>query len=364
MRVHESLALVPVLLAGWPSPLGADVLKVPKQFATIQAAVVASNPGDVIEVSKGVYAGAVGLFGRSNLTLRAREDHVVVVDGSFTSTPILVHDSAGIRIVGIRARNAGPSGVAIRISDSEDVQVVRCRAQGAEVGVGVEGSRGVHVRKCRVTGTAEAGVSLGPGSVGCLVSECTITDSGTAGVRAVGEGHLVEGNTILGPDLGVQLGTTSPSTPCSRTVVRENEIEQVAYGITFVNAGNVRCDAIGNRISLASSYGLYVNSEGGVVERNKVLDPGVVGIDIASDGVRIVDNVVKRSGSYGMYVALGANDGLFVGNVIKSSAGTGLYVHDDGHCFLRNEVTGSGNVDVGTVAGNVWVDNEFGTGTP
>ena len=54
------------------SVVRAETLSVPKDFPTIQAAVNAAGPGDVVEIASGKYAEDVFVSGKTGLTIRGK----------------------------------------------------------------------------------------------------------------------------------------------------------------------------------------------------------------------------------------------------------------------------------------------------
>ena len=67
--IHATLALTLTLPLALATTADAATRQVPQTYATIQAAVDAANPGDVIEIAKGTYEEAVNVIGRSDLTI-------------------------------------------------------------------------------------------------------------------------------------------------------------------------------------------------------------------------------------------------------------------------------------------------------
>lgn len=67
-------------LAGTTTPLA--TLRVPEQYPTIQAAVKAAHPGDLVSIAPGTYNEAVTV-NVPNLTIRGRDRQTVVLDGNY-----------------------------------------------------------------------------------------------------------------------------------------------------------------------------------------------------------------------------------------------------------------------------------------
>ncbi|HEX8001117.1 MAG TPA: right-handed parallel beta-helix repeat-containing protein [Mycobacteriales bacterium] len=83
---------------------GPQVRRVPSQYKTIQKAVDAAKPGDVVLVSPGVYKEQVTVT-TSDITIRGLDRNKTIVDGEFTRPMgFLVQDADNVVIENITAR--------------------------------------------------------------------------------------------------------------------------------------------------------------------------------------------------------------------------------------------------------------------
>jgi len=87
------------------TPAGGATLAVPADFATIQEAVDAAAPGDLVLVSPGVYNETVNVV-TPELTIRGLDRNEVVLDGGFElDNGIRVLGAGGVAIENMTARN-------------------------------------------------------------------------------------------------------------------------------------------------------------------------------------------------------------------------------------------------------------------
>ncbi len=103
LAVRPAATLAAMLL--FAGAAAAGTLKVPADFATIQAAVDAAVPGDVIVVSKGVYAENV-VVAVGGITLQGKN---AVIDGRYAGNCLDVTGD-GVTVTGFTLANGG-SGV-------------------------------------------------------------------------------------------------------------------------------------------------------------------------------------------------------------------------------------------------------------
>lgn len=305
------------------------VRRVPEGYRTIQAAVDATTPGDLVLIAPGEY----------------REKVVV-------QTPDIV------------LRGLDRNRVVIRAPDET-------ADEPAENGIMVF-SNGVAVENLTVRGFRSNGIvftgSYDEGDVldGFRVSHVTVHDNALYGVYAFGARNgLIEHVYASGSrDGGVYIGQCAP---CD-TLVRDLLAENNAVGYLGTNSGGnlylvesvLRNNRVGiqpnssNKERLAPGRG-FVAAANLVIDNNNANTPKAteaIGIGVGIGGaqdVHLVGNTIERNGAAG--VVVGGNEGY---------APTGTRVE-------RNTVTGNG-VDLALVVpgaeGSCFTGNQFATSSP
>ncbi len=328
-------AVTAALLAG---PLAADVLKVPKQYATIQSALDAAGSGDVVEVAKGTYVESIVFSFKTNVTLRAKDDAIVTVDAAGAHHALLVSSVAYARIERIRFRNASEAVIRL-VGNGKGIVLVKCRATGGARGIDVDSTPAFTVRKCVVRDVTESAIHLGSSSIGGFVTKNDLADF-SSGIVATGVLHTIEENTLTSPGLyGISLIS------CERTCAVANEIEGIsADGLRMIDT--IDCTFAGNLV-VGGQTGLRIESNaiGAVVEKNKVVD-AIHGYISFADGARFMANKAQKCSSLGFALSgerllvhrnlalktlfygfdITATQSSYVGNVAELSGTVGRYV--------------------------------------
>lgn len=174
-------------------------LRVPSDYATIQAAVDAAAPGDTILISPGVYDEAVTIQDKTNLTVKGDvtftveegeccpdiwdEVGKVVIKG-----PFWILDSRGITV---EALTISPHGVYVRGTTTSPVERVTFRyvqiILSYKDGVNFVGVyKDIQLLGCNISENGWDGVDLTDWGDGILIENCCINNNGRTRPTGVG----------------------------------------------------------------------------------------------------------------------------------------------------------------------------------
>jgi plastocyanin len=303
--------------------------RVPEDHDTIQAAVDAALPGDLVLIGPGVYREEVKVTVPS-LVLRGRDRNRVVVDGEFQRPNGISVTADGVAVENLTVRNALVNGV---------------------FWTGVRGYRASYVTAYNnkdygiyafdsVDGLFEHAYASGSPDSGFYIGQCRPCDAVIDRVVAVGNALGYSGTNAGGNLQIVRSRWTGnwagivPNTLDSELLPPFRQVDIVG---NYVEANHNR-NAPGVPLEWAA-FGNGIVLGGGNdarVERNYVLDHVNHGILVTpnldehlwtASGNRVVDNVVQGSGRADLALAGPAGGGnCFQGNQARTSIPVGLQV--------------------------------------
>jgi len=300
-------------------------IRVPADHDTIQAAVDAAEPGDMVLISEGVYAEQVTIE-TDGLTVRGVDRNGTVLDGGGTLENGVMVLADGVAVENLTTRNYRSNGVLF-------------------------------------TGDYGSGRTLR----GYRVAYVTAADNGLYGIYAFNaRGGLIEQSYASGhPDSGFYIGQCNPCDALIRNVIAEFN----AVGYQGTNAG-------GNLVITSS---VWARNRVGLQPNSSVKERLAPQTDSVIVGNLILDNSEARSpratDAFGVGIAVGGgSSNQMIANRIEGHVGAGVVVTDqDGFVAADNRVEDndlSGNaldlavVGAGSPRGNCFTGNRFTTSTP
>ncbi|MDA1219772.1 MAG: right-handed parallel beta-helix repeat-containing protein [Chloroflexi bacterium] len=286
-------AILVASLIGLQSAQASDVLHVPNDFNTIQAAVDAASPGDVIRVAPGTYNENV-VITTADLRLRGQRDGDeeeeddddgdeegdggdgnAILDGTgLGGIGIHLLNTSGVRVSGFVVQNFEAGVVLDNIQDSH-VSNIEAKYNDSDVASLRGGLQLVNSHDNRVTHVyahhnGHNGITLKGGSTSNTLRRNTANDNGQnpavaasfggCGVQLISSGNhdnIINGNETLRNGWGIQVGAGSNG---NRVIRNESHENQRAGVVTLDSATDnviVRNDATGNGLADVAPSGTF-----------------------------------------------------------------------------------------------------------
>jgi Right handed beta helix region/Phospholipase_D-nuclease N-terminal len=321
-------AAVPRLPAGVgperePVPTGyAGTIRVPQDFATIQAAVDHAKPGGMVLIAPGVYRESVTVT-TPYVTIRGIDRGRTIIDGGAErANGIQVFAADGVAIENLTSRNNLHDGVSWHGVHGYWGRYLTAYDNGGS-GIAAYGSDDGQLDHSLASGSLHAGFSI----QGCAPCRAVITDviamdnaagfSGTnaQGVAVVNSEWTNNRSGIVPNTQDGEAGAPQRGLLIAGNYVHDNDnfaapaltLTNPSYGMGIVVAGGLDNLVTGNLLEDQRTYGIAVIP---ILDRN--LWP--------TSGNEVRDNVVRRSGLADLALAAPSSGGdCFAGNGSSTS---------------------------------------------
>jgi hypothetical protein len=172
-----------------------DTLRVPSQYATIQAAVNAADSGKIVLVSAGMYNELVSINSKKMLNL-------LTMDTSVTIQGVNISNSSGITVKGFKINASGTSQDAVQITGAQNINITieaneiqNSSKNGITLG---QSNDNINIVNNVIANNDQNGISFTTGATGIqYIVNNTIVKNGKCGIEAVGPQKLLIVNNII-----------------------------------------------------------------------------------------------------------------------------------------------------------------------
>lgn len=297
-----------------------EKLRVPTEFATIQAAIDFARPGDRIKIAPGFYDEDV-VLDRTDLLLKgtddtfvrsmflANADRCVVRDMTLTGNRVQLDllDSDDVRLRNLSLLEAD---VGLQVENCDRLIVETSDVIGCGVGIDVLDSSEVTIRK--VLFEDNLGTSLDmTDSPRALIEECVLRETATIALETsplatVRDNVLKESSLFMAE--------------CDNSLVQNNKIKnERATGMMLEDCEVVTVDA--NKIKKCGDEGIQVNDgtanrlSGNKIKRNDT------GLRMNSLGNTVDNNKIKKNTTLDVLDLNGAGANTYIGNKLDLAVG-------------------------------------------
>ena len=314
------------------APANGRLIEVPADVPTLEAAIAAAQPGDVILLAAGTYRGGVTVpEEKHDLTIRGADRNLVILDGRDVLLSAIEIKADRVSLENLTARHYTANGFEWDGVDG---------FSGRYLTVWNVGLYGIYAIESR-HGTFEHDLVSGAADAAFYVGECqpcdTVVSHVTARYSAIGySGTNAGGNLEVRDSLFDRNGTGILPNSYEGQEAPPPERDTRIAGNTVRGSGTV---AVPANSPLAGFVGLGIGIAGGmdnVVEGNTVTDSARFGIALfptlqesrnvfAPSGNQIRGNTVVGSGTADLAFSTGAGPGnCFAGNHFESSLPRGI----------------------------------------
>ncbi len=344
---NNSAQSSPALQVTTPGSTG--TIRVPEDYATIQAAINAAQNGNTVLVAPGTYPGGITITGK---TITLASYFHTTGDRSYINTTTI---SGGTTGVNVAANSPNVIVKGLRFTGGSDSLVLR--APGGQAISNFFDHSGTDALSFElIGGIARDNICIGAGD-DCIDADVPTTDL------------LIENNTLETPrDDGIELRMEPLNAP---------PLPPLPNLVTVTIRGNKIIGVDDDGIQLIDSPG--VQNRRFVIERNLIRNSGKVGLGLMDNGVTVEDyraasmperiHVFNNTFDGNKYAITGGDNLIAVNNIISNSTTLGLKNIDASsivaHTLFWNNAqdqVGS-NMDLATTySGNPLYTPSFGLG--
>ena len=255
--------------------------RVPTEYSTIQEAIDASNPGDIIYVSKGTYYEHLAIT-KDRLVLVGENVSTTIIDGNQTGTGIRILAN-NVTITGFTIQGSG-----LQYEEDQGIYVYRSSNQtiagniihNCHVGIRVHDSRNSRIIENTVGNNSDSGIILQVNTRNTFINGNNITNNGYVGINvfAYADNNTISENTIMNNGYcGIQLylprwnsvhgnilmfnerGVRFVGDRTAYNTISDNAIAQNKYGIDFWDNSSLHNVIYHNDI-INNAYQLYLET--------------------------------------------------------------------------------------------------------
>lgn len=297
----------------------ASVIHVPDDYSTIQAAVNAASPGDIILIASGVYY------------------ENVVIDKS-------------MKILGENSANAVVRGIAGNFTPTIEVRADYVEISGLTARNGYSGIWLNHTNYGSIHGNILTATAMGGGielsySNGNLIVNNTAIDNGRSGDLGFGLGihmeysnsNLISNNLMIKNAAGGLLVTSSHGNTITKNTFREG-----GGGILLIGGSTQNIISFNEESSGGIGLGYSSNN---TIQNNWIIDGGGIGLGYSPMNV-IKDNTIINArilGLPGIAVTQNSPGNLVIGNTVSNSLIGVDIAGSDGSYFYHNSFINNTN---------------------
>jgi parallel beta-helix repeat protein len=242
---------------------------VPDEYSTIQEAIDASNPGDTINVTKGIYYEHV-VITKDRLVLVGENADTTIIDGNKTGTVIEILAN-NVTITGFTIRGSGQGNNGIYIYRSSNHTIIGNLIRDCYEGINLYNSRNTKIIENTIANNSDSGIFLQVNTCNTFINGNNITNNSYVGIHvlAYADNNTISENTIMNNHYcGIQLQFPRWNKVCDNILMLNER------GVRFVG-DRTAYNAISENVIAQNKYGIefYDNSSShNVIYHNDIIN--------------------------------------------------------------------------------------------
>ncbi len=234
-----------------------DIIYVPSNYSTIQAAINAASPGDIINVSSGTYSGSIIV--NKSLTLIGQDPSTTVIRGTTEETYVIL------------------------CLNVDNVKISSFTITGSIKGINLTNSNHNIISGNNITGNSQYGIFLRNSSDN-YVNGNTVLYNGQRGIylRESSNRNIVNNNSVSHHgEWGIYIYRSRQNIVSNNTI--SNNVDR---GVYMIESDNNTFN--GNTI-LDNAYGISIRDSKNLILRNNNMTSNIQNFDISGQYVQSID---------------------------------------------------------------------------
>ena len=241
-------------------------IKVPIDYKTIQEAIDAAKPGDIVRIASGLYNESIVIVNKTDLMIVGEDVANTIIDGSGCDGSLIEICSAkNITIANLTIQNSGGHG--IFIEKSEGITVLNNVFYNCKQAIWLGHSSGNRIEKNRIE-QCSTGIGLTINSTSNIVEENEIRANNIGiTITAYADGNIISKNSITNSQIGIKISLSVGNVVSENVIAGHKQYGIYIYGIR-ASSNNFTLNIVEN-----NEIGVYIyQSHGNFFYCNNFID--------------------------------------------------------------------------------------------
>jgi len=264
--------------------LCADILNVPSEYSSIQAAIDSSSAGDTVLVDNGLYNESIDYHGKqlvvASLFLTTGDtSHIsnTIIEGNADTSVVSIQsfEPEGTQLIGFSIRNGLGNGNWPNVRGGgihmrgATAQIKYCyiynntSTGNSNRGAGIHCTSGSYISHCKVynnTSSSNGGIWVANGSNGAIIDNCQIYNNNGGGILITYSSNITVSHTLISGNDGYGIRNFATDTEIINNTIAYNT------GNSLIHSNNNRTDSL-----ILTNSIIYANADTLVVQTDSLM---------------------------------------------------------------------------------------------